>query len=87
MTTLMHSSPIRSPDSSFQEFLEFLRARSEIIESGRALEEGCLFVTIVHCGTKGRKVDVAVAVVAGVEIVVAVTDDVGEAPGQGSRCN
>ena len=44
-------------------------------------------MTIVHCGTKGRKVDVAVAAVAGVEIVVAVTDDVGEAPGQGSRCN
>ena len=44
-------------------------------------------MTIVHCGTKGRKVDVAVAVVAGVEIVVAVTDDVEEAPGQGSRCN
>ena len=87
MTTAMHPSQIRSPNSCFREFLEFLRPRSEIIESGRALEEGCLFVTIVHCGTKGRKVDVAVAAVAGVEIVVAVTDDVGEAPGQGSRCN
>lgn len=87
MTTVMHPSQIRSPNSRFREFLEFLRPRSEIIESGRALEEGCLFVTIVHCETKGRKVDVAVAAVAGVEIVVAVTDDVGEAPGQGSRCN
>ena len=84
----MHPPLILSPNSSFREFLEFLRAQSEIIESGRAvLEEGCLFVTIVHCETKGRKVDVAVAAVAGVEIVVAVTDDVGEAPGQGSRCN
>ena len=86
---MMHHPPlILSPNSSFREFLEFLRAQSEIIESGRAvLEEGCLFVTIVHSETKGRKVDVAVAAVAGVEIVVAVTDDVGEAPGQGSRCN
>ena len=43
-------------------------------------------MTIVHCATKGRKVEV-VAAVAGVESVVAVTDDVEEAPGQGSRCN
>ena len=86
---MMHHPPlILSPNSSFREFLEFLRAQSEIIESGRAvLEEGCLFVTIVHCATKGRKVEVAVAAAAVVESVVAVTDEGGEAPGPGSRGN
>ena len=85
---MMHPPLILSPNSSFREFLEFLRAQSEIIESGRAVfEEDCLFVTIVHCATKGRKVEVAVAAAAAVESVVVVTDEVGEAPGPGSRGN